>query len=61
MALIADNAAGRALAAQFPEPHAGTIFIVDPLGNLMMRYDVHQDPKGLRLDLQKLLELSHIG
>jgi hypothetical protein len=60
-ALFADNAAGRALAAQFPAPHAGSIFIVDPLGNLMMRYDVRQDPKGLRLDLQKLLELSHIG
>ena len=40
---------------------AGTIFIVDPLGNLMMRYDVRQDPKGLREDLKKLLELSHIG
>lgn len=45
----------------FPPPFARTIFIVDPLGNLMMRYDVHQDPKGLREDLQKLLELSHIG
>jgi hypothetical protein len=35
--------------------------VVDPLGNLMMRYDVRQDPKGLREDLAKLLELSHIG
>lgn len=61
VALRADDATGRALAAQFPQPHARTIYIVDPLGNLMMRYDVRQDPKGLRLDLQKLLELSHIG
>jgi len=45
----------------FPEPHRGEIFVVDPLGNLMMRYDVRQDPKGLRTDLNKLLELSHIG
>jgi len=37
------------------------IFIVDPLGNLMMRYDTRLDPKGLRDDLKKLLDLSHIG
>ena len=50
-----------ALLAAIPEPRAGYVFIVDPLGNLMMRYDVRQDPKGLREDLKKLLELSHIG
>jgi len=38
-----------------------SIFIVDPLGNLMMRYDTHQGPKGLQQDLKKLLELSHVG
>ena len=38
-----------------------TIFIVDPRGNLMMRYDSSQDPRGLRQDLQRLLDLSHIG
>jgi hypothetical protein len=37
------------------------IFIVDPLGNLMMAYDTQLDPKGLREDLKKLLDLSHIG
>ncbi len=37
------------------------IFIVDPLGNLMMRYDPRRDPKGLLEDLQRLLRLSHIG
>jgi hypothetical protein len=37
------------------------IFIVDPLGNLMMRYDTGLGPKGLQQDLKKLLELSHIG
>ena len=44
-----------------PPPHDQAIYIVDPLGNLMMRYDVRQDPKGLREDLKNLLELSHIG
>ncbi len=38
-----------------------SVFIVDPLGNLMMRYDVRQNPKGLLEDLKKLLTLSHIG
>lgn len=37
------------------------VFIVDPLGNLMMRYDTQLNPKGLRDDLKKLLDLSHIG
>jgi hypothetical protein len=50
-----------ALLQSFPAPQAGTIFIVDPLGNLMMRYDTRADPKGLREDLKKLLDLSHIG
>lgn len=37
------------------------IFIVDPLGNLMMRYETRLNPRGLRDDLKKLLDLSHIG
>ncbi len=38
-----------------------SLFIVDPLGNLVMRYDAREDPKGLLTDLKKLLRLSHIG
>jgi hypothetical protein len=38
-----------------------SIFVVDPLGNLVMRFDARQDPKGLLQDLKKLLKLSHIG
>jgi hypothetical protein len=60
--LNADSAAAAPLLAQFPaERRAATIFVVDPRGNLMMRYDAHEDPKGLRNDLKKLLALSHIG
>jgi hypothetical protein len=51
-----------ALLAEFPaDERDTTVFIVDPRGNLMMRYDAHADPKGLHEDLEKLLNLSHIG
>lgn len=56
-----DTPESLALLQAFPAPRARTIFIVDPLGNLMMRYDAQADPKGLREDLKKLLDLSHIG
>lgn len=50
------------LLAQFPNvERARTLFVVDPLGNLMMRYDTREPPKGLQSDLKKLLKLSHIG
>ncbi|MBS0387544.1 MAG: hypothetical protein JSR15_03600 [Proteobacteria bacterium] len=61
IALDASGAAAAPLLRLLPEPRENTIYVVDPLGNLMMRYDVRQDPKGLREDLKKLLELSHIG
>jgi hypothetical protein len=42
-----------------PEPD--TLYVVDPLGNLVMSYDARADLRGLLEDLQKLLRLSHIG
>jgi len=38
-----------------------SLFIIDPLGNLVMRYDTREEPRGLLEDLKKLLKLSHIG
>jgi len=62
IAVDAHAPAALPLLAMFPDDQrASTIFIVDPRGNLMMRYDSHADPKGLREDLKKLLSLSHIG
>jgi hypothetical protein len=61
IALDASGSEAASLLRLVPRGQDGAIFIVDPLGNLMMRYDVRQDPKGLREDLKKLLELSHIG
>ncbi|MCB1802541.1 MAG: hypothetical protein KDI82_12690 [Gammaproteobacteria bacterium] len=36
-------------------------FLVDPLGNLMMYYDLDVPTKGMMRDLQKLLKISQIG
>ncbi len=37
------------------------VFLVDPLGNLMMSYSEKMDPKGLRSDLTRLLKNSWAG
>ncbi len=37
------------------------IYLVDPLGNLMMRYPRDPDPAKLLKDLQRLLRYSRIG
>lgn len=37
------------------------LYIVDPLGNLMMRYPVNTQSKPIYQDLKKLLKLSRIG
>ncbi len=39
----------------------GNVFLVDPLGNLMMSYPDKFDPKGLRSDLTRLLKNSWAG
>ena len=39
----------------------GEVFLVDPLGNLMMSYPDKFDPKGLRSDLTRLLKNSWAG
>jgi hypothetical protein len=49
------------LLAQFPPDREKALFIVDPLGNLMMRHDASHTSKDLLSDLKKLLKLSHIG
>lgn len=37
------------------------IYLVDPLGNLMMRYSPDTNPAGIIKDLNRLLRASHIG
>ena len=41
-----------------PESH---IWIVDPLGNLVLRYPADPDPSRMKKDLLKLLKASRIG
>lgn len=58
----ASDAALAAVAAALPaNDRQHSLYIVDPLGNLVMRYDTRTAPRGLLEDLKKLLKLSHIG
>jgi len=47
--------------ADLPVAAAGRIYVVDPLGNLMMSYAPDAPSTGMYDDLKKLLNLSHIG
>ena len=40
---------------------AERVYIIDPLGNLMMYYPPDADPSGMLKDLKKLLKYSKIG
>jgi len=64
--LRADAQAMSALVDEFtykqakpPEP--GRVYVVDPLGNLMMSYPPDADPSAMRKDLSRLLKVSQIG
>ena len=60
-----DSSQGRELLGAFPHPDSalagGRIYVVDPLGNLMMSYAPGAPPKGMIEDMKRLLKLSHIG
>lgn len=55
--------AGGTLAAQFPAERvpADHIYLVDPLGNLMLRFPADPDPARMIKDLQRLLKYSGFG
>ena len=62
LVLDASAASAAPLLDKFPaQDRDNGLFIIDPLGNLMMSFDARQNPKGLLQDLQKLLRLSSIG
>ena len=40
---------------------AGRVYVVDPLGNLMMSYEPQAEPGGMIEDLERLLKYSGLG
>lgn len=61
-----DEGEGAKLRAAFPTdtgPVAKSerVWLVDPHGNLVMRYTTPLDKRGVVKDMEKLLKLSHIG
>lgn len=44
-----------------PEMPAGGVYLIDPLGNLVMYFSPDLDPKDMVSDIEHLLRLSHIG
>jgi hypothetical protein len=57
------RAAGSGLLERFPAVGAATdhIYVIDPLGNLMMRFPRDPDPSRMIKDLSRLLKASRIG
>jgi cytochrome oxidase Cu insertion factor (SCO1/SenC/PrrC family) len=41
--------------------NSDAVYLIDPLGNLMMRYAADTKSKGMLEDMKRLLRLSHIG
>lgn len=50
-----DMAAANAIAVP------GRIYLIDPLGNLMMEYALDAEPRGMMKDLERLLLVSYVG
>jgi cytochrome oxidase Cu insertion factor (SCO1/SenC/PrrC family) len=45
----------------FPGEAAAHIYVIDPLGNVMLRYPPDADPKKMMKDLSRLLKVSRTG
>jgi hypothetical protein len=52
---------GTPAAKEFPGNPADHIYVIDPLGNLMMRFPRDPDPSRMLKDVKRLLRLSQIG
>lgn len=44
-----------------PPLTSGRLYLVDPLGNLMMMYGADNEPRGIIKDLERLLKYSGLG
>ena len=61
LAAIEGTHLGTVAPGGFPGNAAEHIYLVDPLGNLMMRYPRDPDPSKMIKDLQRLLKYSRAG
>ncbi len=67
LALVGADEGSQALLAAFPAldgiapAAAGRLYLIDPLGNLVLSYAASAPDKALLTDIKKLLKLSHIG
>jgi cytochrome oxidase Cu insertion factor (SCO1/SenC/PrrC family) len=67
VALVGTDVDSQALLARIPAlggvapATAGRLYLIDPLGNLMLSYSAASPDKALLTDVKKLLRLSHIG
>jgi hypothetical protein len=52
---------GKAAADNLPAAEAPRVYLIDPLGNLMMSYAAGVKSKGMLEDMKRLLRLSSIG
>jgi cytochrome oxidase Cu insertion factor (SCO1/SenC/PrrC family) len=54
---------GTEVMAGFPAPESvrDHVFLVDPLGNVMLRFPRDADPRRMMKDLQRLLKVSRVG
>ena len=60
LALLPHRGPGSASAGD-GDANAQPVYLVDPLGNLMMFYAPDAKPKGMLEDMKRVLRLSHIG
>ena len=61
LAAIEGTHLSRGSPGEFPGETRDHIYLVDPLGNLMMRFPRDPDPSKMLKDLQRLLKYSGIG
>ena len=61
LAAIEGTRISRVVPREFPGRPVDHIYLVDPLGNLMMRFPRDPDPAQVIKDLQRLLKYSRFG
>ena len=61
LAAIEGTRISRVVPREFPGRPVDHIYLVDPLGNLMMRFPRDPDPSKMLKDLQRLMKYSQVG